>query len=77
TAAMIIIGASDLGVPVSTTHTITTSIMGVGAAQRLSAVRWGVSLKILYAWLLTLPGSGLIAYMTYRGLHSGMAWAYG
>ncbi|MFQ5533108.1 MAG: anion permease, partial [Candidatus Methylomirabilales bacterium] len=77
TAAMIIIGASDLGVPVSTTHTITTSIMGVGAAQRLSAVRWGVSLKILYAWLLTLPGAGLVAYMTYQVLHTGMAWAYG
>ncbi len=75
TAAMIIVGASDLGVPVSTTHTITTSIMGVGAAQRLSAVRWGVSVKILYAWLLTLPGAGLVAYMAYHALHFGTAWA--
>ncbi len=77
TAALIIIGASDLGVPVSTTHTIATSIMGVGAAQRLSAVRWGVSLKILYAWLLTLPGSGLVAYMAYQVLHWGVSSAGG
>ena len=77
TAAMIIIGASDMGVPVSTTHTITTSIMGVGAAQRLSAVRWGLSLKILYAWLFTLPGAGLAAYLAYQALHLGMAWAGG
>lgn len=75
TAAMIIIGASDMGVPVSTTHTITTSIMGVGAAKRLSAVRWGVSLKILYAWLFTLPGAALVAYTAYYVLHVGTAWA--
>jgi len=75
TAALIVIGASDMGVPVSTTHTITTSIMGVGAAQRLSAVRWGLSLKILYAWLFTLPGAALVAYMAYHLLHFGTAWA--
>ncbi|MEE9138701.1 MAG: inorganic phosphate transporter [candidate division NC10 bacterium] len=75
TAAMIVIGASDMGVPVSTTHTITTSIMGVGAAQRLSAVRWGLSLKILYAWLFTLPGAGLVAYVAYHAIHFGTAWA--
>lgn len=75
TAAMIVIGASDMGVPVSTTHTLTTSIMGVGAAQRLSAVRWGLSLKILYAWLFTLPGAALVAYMAYHLLHFGTAWA--
>ena len=72
---MIVIGASDMGVPVSTTHTITTSIMGVGAAQRLSAVRWGLSLKILYAWLFTLPGAGLVAYVAYHAIHFGTAWA--
>ncbi len=77
TAGLIITGAANLGVPVSTTHTITTSIMGVGAAQRLSAVRWGVSLKILYAWLFTLPGAGLAAYIAYQALHQGMAWAGG
>jgi PiT family inorganic phosphate transporter len=77
TAGMIIIGAATLGVPVSTTHTITTSIMGVGAAQRLSAVRWGVSMKILYAWILTLPGAAVAAYIAYQALHVGIAWAGG
>ncbi|MFQ5847172.1 MAG: anion permease [Candidatus Methylomirabilales bacterium] len=77
TAGLIIIGASNLGVPVSTTHTITTSIMGVGAAERLSAVRWGVSLKILYAWLFTLPGAGLAAYISYQVIYLGVAWAGG
>jgi inorganic phosphate transporter, PiT family len=77
TAGLIIVGAANLGVPVSTTHTITTSIMGVGAAQRVSAVRWGVSMKILYAWLLTLPGAGLGAYLAYQAIHLGVAWAGG
>lgn len=77
TAGLIIVGAANLGVPVSTTHTITTSIMGVGAAQRLSAVRWGVSVKILYAWLFTLPGAALGAYLAYQAIHLGVAWAGG
>lgn len=77
TAGLIILGAANFGVPVSTTHTLTTSIMGVGAAQRLSAVRWGVSVKILYAWLFTLPGAGLAAYLAYQALHLGVAWAGG
>jgi PiT family inorganic phosphate transporter len=55
TSSIIILGASQLGLPVSTTHVISTSIMGVGANQRLSAVRWGVAGKILMAWILTLP----------------------
>lgn len=54
-ATMIIIGASHYGLPVSTTHVISTAIMGVGATQRLSAVRWGIAGKIVMAWLLTLP----------------------
>jgi len=54
-ATGIIIGASHFGLPVSTTHVITTSIMGVGATRRLSAVRWGVAGKILMAWVFTLP----------------------
>ncbi len=77
TAGLVIVGAAGLGVPVSTTHTITTSIMGVGAAQRLSAVRWGLSKKILYAWLLTLPGAGLASYLAYRAIYLGLAWAGG
>ena len=64
--AVTILTASKLGIPVSTTHCISASIMGVGAARRLSAVRWGVAGNILTAWVLTVPISGLIAYGTYR-----------
>jgi PiT family inorganic phosphate transporter len=60
-AAMATIGASLAGIPVSTTHTITGAIMGVGATRRLSAVRWGVAGNILWAWILTIPVSALIA----------------
>jgi PiT family inorganic phosphate transporter len=55
--------ASRLGIPVSTTHTINTSIMGVGATRRLSAVRWGVGTEIVSAWILTFPVCGLIAWL--------------
>jgi PiT family inorganic phosphate transporter len=61
-AALILLGTAHFGMPVSTTHTITSSIMGVGAVTRLSAVRWGVSLRIVYAWIFTLPGAGIVAY---------------
>jgi PiT family inorganic phosphate transporter len=57
--------ASQLGVPVSTTHTITGAIVGVGAAQRLSAVRWGVATRIVWAWILTIPMAAAIAAMSY------------
>jgi PiT family inorganic phosphate transporter len=57
--------ASNLGVPVSTTHTITGAIVGVGAAQRLSAVRWGVARRIVWAWILTMPMSAAIAALAY------------
>jgi len=60
--------ASHLGVPVSTTHTITGAIVGVGAAQRLSAVRWGVARRIVWAWILTMPMSAVIAGLAYLGL---------
>jgi PiT family inorganic phosphate transporter len=50
-----------LKIPVSTTHTITGSIMGVGATKRLSAVRWGVTLNLIWAWILTIPISALLA----------------
>jgi PiT family inorganic phosphate transporter len=50
---------------VSTTHTITGSIIGVGATKRLSAVRWGVTTNLLWAWLLTIPVSALLAALTY------------
>lgn len=60
TAALIIYGASRLGVPVSTTHVISTSIMGVGATKRFSAVKWGVVERIVWTWVLTLPVTGLL-----------------
>jgi PiT family inorganic phosphate transporter len=60
-AATTILGASHFGMPVSTTHVISSAIMGVGASKRLSAVRWGVAGQIVWAWILTIPASGLIA----------------
>jgi PiT family inorganic phosphate transporter len=57
--------ATHLGVPVSTTHTITGAIIGVGSIKRLSAVRWGVAGRIVWAWVLTIPASGLIAAVTW------------
>ena len=57
--------ATNLGVPVSTTHTITGAIIGVGSIRRLSAVRWGVAGKIIWAWILTIPASAAIAAVTW------------
>jgi len=66
TAGAVTLFLSDkLGVPVSTTHTITGSIMGVGATRRLSAVRWGVTINLLWAWILTIPVSALVAAVVY------------
>jgi PiT family inorganic phosphate transporter len=62
-AASVIEIASHLGVPVSTTHTISASIMGVGATRRLSAVKWGVGINIVIAWILTLPAAALMAWL--------------
>jgi len=64
-AAVSILGASVGGIPVSTTHTISGAIMGVGAVRRLSAVRWGVATRIVWAWVLTIPASALVAAATY------------
>lgn len=66
-AAITILTASQLGMPVSTTHVITGSIMGAGASQRVSAVRWGVTTRILWAWVLTIPVSALVAWLCYKG----------
>ena len=70
TAALIIYGASTYGVPVSTTHVIATSIMGVGATKRFSAVKWGLVGRIVWAWVLTLPVTGLLGYLLVQALHS-------
>jgi inorganic phosphate transporter, PiT family len=53
--------ATSMGVPVSTTHTITGAIIGVGSTRRLSAVRWGIAGQIVWAWVLTIPASAVIA----------------
>jgi PiT family inorganic phosphate transporter len=57
--------ATFLGIPVSTTHTITGAIVGVGAARRVSAVRWNVASSIVYAWVITIPASAIVAALTY------------
>ena len=67
TAATVILGAS-VGVPVSTTHVISTAIMGVGPPDRLKAVRWGVARSIVTAWVLTIPASGSAAALAYLAL---------
>jgi PiT family inorganic phosphate transporter len=63
--AVVILLASRLGIPVSTTHTITGAIVGVGATNRLSAVRWGLAGRIVWAWVITIPASALMAALTY------------
>jgi inorganic phosphate transporter, PiT family len=69
TAATVIFIASRLGMPISTTHVITTSIMGVGATKRLNAVKWGVVGRIVIAWVFTLPVSALISFVLCWLLH--------
>jgi PiT family inorganic phosphate transporter len=63
--ALTLFTVSQMGVPVSTTHTITGSIIGVGATKRLSAVRWGVTISLLWAWILTIPVSAIIGALLY------------
>ncbi len=63
-AAVTLFAASGAGIPVSTTHTITGAIVGVGASRRLSAVRWGIAGRVVWAWILTIPGAFLIAALT-------------
>jgi len=60
-SATVILGAALLGGPVSTTHVVSSSIMGVGAGQRVSAVRWGVAKNIILAWFITIPASAIMA----------------
>lgn len=64
-AASVLLFTAHFGLPVSTTHTITSSILGVGATRRLSAIRWGLTGKILSAWVFTLPGAGLLGAGVY------------
>ncbi|HEY0297873.1 MAG TPA: inorganic phosphate transporter [Arachidicoccus sp.] len=69
-SASTLILTEALGIPVSTTHTVTGAIMGVGATKRLSAVRWGVTINLVWAWLLTIPVSAAVAAFMYWLLHS-------
>jgi len=64
-SATVILGAALVGGPVSTTHVVSSSIMGVGAGQRMSAVRWGVAKNIMLAWLITIPASALMAALSF------------
>jgi PiT family inorganic phosphate transporter len=71
--AVTLLAATSMGIPVSTTHTITGAIVGVGLSRRLSAVRWGVAARIVWAWFLTIPAAGLISaffwYLASRFMH--------
>jgi PiT family inorganic phosphate transporter len=64
-AAMTLAISSGFGIPVSTTHTITGAIMGVGSIRRISAVRWGVARNIVWAWVLTIPAAAIISAVAY------------
>jgi PiT family inorganic phosphate transporter len=68
-AAVTILAASHLGMPVSTTHVLSGAIMGVGSSRRVSAVRWGVTVRIMWAWVLTIPVSAAVAWACYQLLH--------
>lgn len=68
-AAVAILTATSFGIPVSTTHAITGSIVGVGATRRLSAVRWGIATQIVWAWVITIPASAAIAMFLYKVLN--------
>jgi PiT family inorganic phosphate transporter len=69
-AATVILGASHLGMPVSTTHVVSGAIMGSGASDRFSAVRWGIAGSIVWAWILTLPAAGAVAAVAWAILHT-------
>lgn len=74
--AVTLFGSASFGIPVSTTHTITGAIVGVGSMKRLSAVRWGVAGKIVWAWVLTIPASAGIAAGLYFVLHLVQRWLH-
>ncbi|MEA2433990.1 MAG: inorganic phosphate transporter, PiT family [Actinomycetota bacterium] len=76
-AAATLFATTHFGIPVSTTHTITGAVIGVGTTNRVSAVRWGVTGRVLYAWVLTIPGAALIAALAYELLRIVPAEAVG
>ena len=64
-SAVVLLGTALAGIPVSTTHTIAGAIMGVGSTRRLSAVRWGIAGRIIWAWILTIPASAFVSWCAY------------
>ncbi|RPE81297.1 inorganic phosphate transporter [Vulcaniibacterium tengchongense] len=73
-AASVITLASSLGIPVSTTHNISAAIMGVGTAKRFNAIKWTVVERMIWAWILTIPAAGGIAYLCFRAM-AALGWA--
>jgi len=71
--ALTLVATAHFGIPVSTTHTITGAIVGVGASRRLTAVRWGVTRRIVFAWVLTIPGAALLGAVLFHAVRS---WLY-
>lgn len=67
-SAGVILGAASIGMPVSTTHVITSTILGVGISKRLTAVNWNVAKRIVWAWVLTIPAAAFMAFVTYQAL---------
>ncbi len=67
-SAGVILGASFIGMPTSTTHVITSSILGVGLTKRLSAINWQIAYRIVWAWVLTIPASAAVSYVAYQSL---------
>ncbi|MEI7733053.1 MAG: inorganic phosphate transporter [Verrucomicrobiota bacterium] len=71
--ATILLIAGHLGMPISTTHSITTAIMGVGCAKRFNALDWVIVERIIWAWIMTIPATGLLAYCIVH-LLGGLGW---
>jgi phosphate/sulfate permease len=71
-ASAVMLGTAHYGLPVSTTHVITSSVMGVGATRRISAVRWGIAGNIIFAWVLTMPAAAAVAALMWAALHPFM-----
>jgi PiT family inorganic phosphate transporter len=69
TAASVIFSSSLFGAPVSTTHVVASSIMGIGSSERPKAVRWGKAFEIVTTWLITIPGAALMSISCYLLLH--------
>jgi inorganic phosphate transporter, PiT family len=70
-SAVTLFVTAKFGIPVSTTHTVTGAIVGVGATRRLSAVRWGITRRIVWAWVLTIPGAALLGAILFQ---AGRSW---